>query len=238
MLVDAGSLGGDAFDVGRHVVAPFLRQAWVGGLDVLVLSHAQADHMSGAPAILRSFAVGEVWSPAPLGPSPGGLWIEEYLRHRRIPHRIVSASSPPVVWGDVRMEIWYPPRPGWRTVAGREPESLVLAVGIRDQIALLTGDIHARGGEQAIAARGARATVLKVPHHGSRTSSSAAFLETVRPRVAMVSVGHRSRFGHPHPEVLERYAALGVRLHRTDRHGAITVDMRPEGIRVETRREE
>ncbi|MFB3817050.1 MAG: DNA internalization-related competence protein ComEC/Rec2, partial [Candidatus Methylomirabilales bacterium] len=210
MLVDAGSLSGEGFDIGAQVVAPYLRHAWVGRLDVLVLTHAQADHMSGAPAILRAFPVGEVWSPAPLGPSATGLWIEEYLRHRRVPHRIVSAAAPPVAWGDARVEVLYPPATFEPSPGAREPASLVLAVGIAGRAALLTGDITVREGEGELAERRVRAAVLKVPHHGSRTSSSAAFLDAVRPEVALISAGYRNRFRHPHPEVLERYAARGI----------------------------
>jgi competence protein ComEC len=236
ILVDVGSLGGDGFDIGAQVVGPYLRHAWVGRLDALVLTHAQADHMSGAPAILRAFSVGEVWSPAPLGPSVTGVWIEEYLRHRRIPHRIVSAAAPPVAWGDARVTILYPPWTSEPSTGGREPASLVLAVSLGGQAALLTGDITAREGEPELARRSIRAAVLTVPHHGSRTSSSAAFLDAVRPEVALVSAGYRNRFRHPHPEVLARYEARGVRLWRTDLQGAIRVDLGPDGVRVRSER--
>jgi competence protein ComEC len=232
MLTDVGSLGGDGFDIGAQVVAPYLRHAWVGRLDILVLTHAQVDHMSGAPAILRGFAVGEVWSPAPLGPSAAGLWIEEYLRARRIPHRIVSSATPPVAWGDARVAVLYPPPASEPSTTPREPASLVLAVGMGGQVALLTADITTREGEAELARRSVRAAVLKVPHHGSRTSSSPAFLDTVRPEVALISAGYRNRFGHPHPEVLQRYQARGVRVLRTDLHGAITVELTPQGVQA------
>jgi competence protein ComEC len=110
---------------------------------------------------------------------------------------------------------------------------MVLRLGIGSQAALLTGDVE-REGELALLRRpvALQAKVLKVPHHGSRTSSSEAFLAAVRPEAALVSAGYRNRFNHPHPEVVERYRAHGVHLYRTDLHGAIGVEMRPEGIRV------
>jgi competence protein ComEC len=244
MLVDAGGVPGDRFDVGARVVAPFLLHRWVGSLDVLVLTHAQADHIGGVPAILRGFPVGEVWSGE--GPHASGtfLWIQEYLRHRRIPHRIVSADSPVIRWGGATIEVLHPqPRKGAGTQAPRpQPSrandaSLVLKLGIESQAALLTGDIE-REGELTLLRRPAavRAQVLKVPHHGSRTSSSSVFLAAVRPEVALVSVGYQNRFHHPHPEVVGRYRTLGVRLFRTDLEGAIHVEMTREGVRVRGQR--
>jgi competence protein ComEC len=245
MLVDTGGVAGDRFDIGARVVAPFLLHEWVGRLDVLVLTHGQADHIAGAPSVLRSFSVGEVWSAYPHSPSFTLLWVQEYLRHRRIPHRIVSADSPLIRWGGATIQVLHPA--AWMSHDGqgrpvRPPRpndgSLVLRVGIGDQAALLTGDIE-REGETALLRRptAIRAQVLKVPHHGSRTSSAPEFLGAVRPEVALVSVGYRNRFHHPHPDVVERYDALGVRVMRTDLDGAITVEMTPGGIRTWARRE-
>jgi competence protein ComEC len=108
-----------------------------------------------------------------------------------------------------------------------------------DQAILLTGDLE-RNGEAVLLASGATvaAQVLKVPHHGSRQSSTEAFLRAVGPAEALVSVGHRNPFRHPHPEVLARYQARGVRVWRTDRHGAISVEMRPGETQVRGRRVE
>jgi competence protein ComEC len=240
MLVDAGGVPGGRFDIGARVVAPFLLHQWVGSLDVLVLTHAQADHIGGAPAILRGFPVGEVWSGDTPYASVTFLWVQEYLRHRRIPHRVLSADSPPIRWGEARIEVLHPPSrrradPRVGAVERGRPNdaSMVLRLGIGSQAALLTGDVE-REGELALLRRpvALQAKVLKVPHHGSRTSSSEAFLAAVRPGVALVSSGYRNRFNHPHPEVVERYRVHGVPLYRTDLHGAIGVEMTPDGIRV------
>lgn len=244
MLVDVGGVPGDRFDIGARVVTPFLLHEWVGHLDVLALTHPQADHIGGAPAILRGFSVGEVWSGDTPSASLTFLWIQEFLRARRIPHRILSAGSPPVRWGDATVEILHPPSgalgplQGARASPSRPNDaSLVLRIGIGDQAALLTGDIE-REGEAALLRHGGpiRARVLKVPHHGSRTSSAGAFIAAVRPEVALVSVGYRNRFNHPHPEVVERYRAQGVRLLRTDLDGALSVEMTRAGVRALGRR--
>lgn len=246
MLVDAGGPAGEAFDIGSRVVAPFLWHEWIGRLEVLVLTHAEADHVSGVPAILRSFPVGEVWAGDVPSSSVTSVWIQEYLRHRRIPYRIVSAGSPPLRMGGAAVEVLYPGSRGTGSPGGRggrplppNATSLVMRLGMGDHTILLTEDVG-REGEAALRrdGKGVRAQVLKVPHHGSRTSSASAFLAAVRPEVAVVSVGYRNRFRHPHPEVLERYRTMGIRLLRTDLNGAITVEITSEGIRAWGRREE
>jgi competence protein ComEC len=245
ILVDAGGLPGDRFDMGMRVVAPYLWHEWVGRLDVLVVTHPQSDHIGGVPAILRNFPVGEVWTGE--GPSQSAvfLWMQEYLREQRIPHRVVSGGGPPVRWGEASLEVLHPQprRPGrWPAVDPRpfrpNDASLVLKVRIGTQAALLTGDIE-RDGEAALVRSGAslHAQVLKVPHHGSRTSSAEALIAAVGPEVALVSAGYRNRFRHPHPEVVQRYQAAGARILRTDLNGAITVEMTPEGVRAWGRRE-
>jgi competence protein ComEC len=240
MLVDAGGTPGGGFDVGAHVVAPFLLHEWIGRLDVLALSHAQEDHIGGVPAILQGFSVGEVWSPDGAAPSATFLWIQQYLRDRQIPLRPVSAESPAVRWGEAVIEVLNPPgRHGQDPASGggsdsrRGGASLVLRIRIGDQAVLLTDDIESAE-EEALLHRsdGIRAQVLKVAHHGSRTSSRSAFIEAVRPEVALVSAGYRNRFGHPHPEIVERYQRLGVRLLRTDRDGAISVELTQQGMRA------
>jgi competence protein ComEC len=246
MLVDAGGMFGEGFDVGERVIAPFLWHEWTGRVDVLVLTHPQSDHIGGAPSLLRMFDVGEVWTGSSPALSPTDVWIQEYLRRRRIPHRVVAAGDDPARWGHAMLEVLHPTRQGEREASGeskRAPRpndwSVVLRIRLADQAVLLTGDLEGDG-EGALLRSGApvAAQVLKVPHHGSRRSSTEPFLRAVGPTDAVLSVGHRNPFRHPHPEVLSRYKALGVRVWRTDRHGAVTVEMRPGETRVWGRRGE
>ena len=108
MLVDAGGTHGGGFDIGQHVIVPFLWHEWVGHLDVLALTHPQSDHIGGAPTILRTLSVGEVWTGAGPALSPTDLWIQEYLRRRRIPHRVVVAGDAPFRMGDAVIEVLHP----------------------------------------------------------------------------------------------------------------------------------
>ena len=246
MLVDAGGMLGEGFDIGQRVIVPFLWHEWVNRLDVVVLTHPQSDHIGGAPTILREVSVGEVWTGGSPAASATDVWIQEYLRHRRIPHRVVAAGDPPLRWGHAVVQVIHPAvedRGAPPIRLGREPGpndlSVVLRVKSGDQAILLTGDLE-RSGEAALLGSGATlaAQVLKVPHHGSRQSSTEAFLRAVGPADALVSVGHRNPFRHPHPEIVARYRAAGIRVWRTDRNGAISVEMQPGETRVRGRREE
>ena len=121
-----------------------------------------------------------------------------------------------------------PSRPPWRT---RNDDSVVLTLRYGEIVVVLTGDIEAAG-ERALHVP--HAFALKVAHHGSRSSSSPGFLAQSAPRVAIVSVGDHSRFGHPHPEVVERLRRAGVRLFRTDRDGAVTLSTDGERVWMAT----
>jgi competence protein ComEC len=246
LLVDAGGMLGDGFDIGERVILPFLWHEWVNRLDVVVLTHPDSDHVGGAPSILRTLSVGEVWTDGSAAISPRDVWIQEYLRHRRIPHRVVALGDQPFRWGEALVRVVHPARAAAADTALRPtPESapndrsVVLRVELGSQAILLTGDLE-RDGEAALLRSGAtlESQVLKVPHHGSRRSSTDAFVRAVRPRAAVISVGYRNPFRHPHSEVLARYEAAGVRVWRTDRHGAISVEMQSDETRVWGQREQ
>jgi competence protein ComEC len=229
-MVDTGGSFDSRFDIGEAVVGPYLwGQGW-RRIETLVLTHAHPDHVGGAPFLLRAFGLGGVWE----GPAPrhdrGYAGLDAALRAGGAQRRTVWRGLKDD-WDGVAVEVLGPrppARPPWTT---RNDDSLVLALRWGKVTFLLTGDIEAAG-EDALGAFGAQ--VLKVPHHGSRSSSSARFVAAVSPRVALVSVGHRNRFGHPHPEVADRYARAGVWLLRTDRDGTLTVATDGERLFVRT----
>ncbi len=236
MLVDAGGRLGEGFDVGQNVIAPFLLHQWVGRLDALVLTHPESDHIGGAGALLKAFPVGEVWTGGGAAVSASDVWIQEYLRARRIPHRVVATGFS--AW-EGSIEVLHPRDPRRRSGPGSTKAnnlSIVLRVRSGRQGMLLTGDIEREAEEQLTRGASVVADVLKVPHHGSRNSSTESFLAAVRPRAAIVSVGYRNAYRHPHPATLERYESHGVRLFRTDRDGAITVEDERGGIAIRSRR--
>jgi competence protein ComEC len=215
LLFDAGARYPSEFDLGEAAVLPTLRALGVDGLDLLMISHAHNDHMGGAPAVAREYPAaarlgGEPWSmPLPLGQCESGQGWE---------------------WDAVRFRVVNPgPEQIAATYAGSDNDrSCVLLVEGRGGRLLLTGDISRRVEPAVAAAVGDGAPlVLVAPHHGSRTSSSEAFLDTLRPTLALVSAGWRSRFGHPHPLVVRRYVDAGAPLVNTADGGALQVVFPP-----------
>lgn len=211
LAVDAGPAW-RGLDAGEAVVAPFLWSRGVTRLDALALTHADGDHVGGAAFLERALGAAEVWV------GPGGPGEQDGARGARPGRRIVLRPGGRLDWDGVEIAVVGPPRDS-RSASVNEA-SLMLRVRYRAVSMLLTGD----AGTAAEARLSApRTDVLKVGHHGSRTSSGAALLGRLRPSLAVVSVGRANPFGHPHPEVLGRLLAAGARVLRTDRDGTVTV---------------
>ena len=224
LLYDAGPAFGAEADSGERIIAPFLRAAGIARLDALVLTHNDTDHTGGALTLLEGMEVERVFSSLPEG--------HPLLALAHAPRRCLRGMA--WEWEGVRFEMLHP-APGL-AARRRNDESCVLRVSAGGASVLLTGDIEKAAEVELLRSSALRADVLLVPHHGSRTSSSAEFLAAVRPRIAVAAAGYRNRFGHPHEEVLGRYASAGIELLRTDRDGALTLRLGPESIAVEAER--
>jgi competence protein ComEC len=243
VLIDGGGLFDDRFDIGEQVVVPFLLSRWIGHVDLMVLTHPHADHLNGLQAVLRHFPVDEVWDSGQRAAMPIYLWFEEVLRDRRIPHKILHDGYRTSEFAPVQIAVLHPSNPmRYDSPRGHfsdvNSNSLVLTVKYGKVTLLLPGDIEQEA-EERLLEQGADLTaqVLKVPHHGGRTSSSEPFLTRVHPRVAVVSAGYRNRFRHPHQETLDRYRANGIHLYRTDLDGAVTVTSDGNTVDVATFRQ-
>jgi competence protein ComEC len=225
LLVDAGGLGGaSTFDIGDRVVAPVLRHAGVGRLDSIVVTHGDLDHAGGALAVLREFRPRDVWEGIPVPP----LLLMHDLRnaaHATGAHWINVQTGDLVSIGEVDIAVRHPRPPDWERQDVRNDDSVVLEILWRDVSIVLSGDIG-RDVEREIAPLFAASAlrILKVPHHGSLTSSSKEFVRALAPRVAIFSVGRSNNFGHPAPEVMDRYRESGAQIFRTDQDGAVTID--------------
>jgi len=219
LLFDTGPRFGDDNDAGRRLLLPLLQARGEQRIDTLLLSHADADHVGGAQSLIDRMPVLALRSS--LSPS-------HPLRANAIPHAACLAGQD-WSWDGVRFTILHPFPGDYHPGAKTNALSCVLrVVDGAGHSALLTGDVEAAGEARLVAlARGApavglRSDVLVVPHHGSRTSSTEAFLEAVRPAVAVIQVGYRSRYGHPVPDVVARYRAHGIPVVRSDHCGAWT----------------
>jgi len=227
LLYDAGPRYSRVSDAGARVLVPLLR-ALGERVDMLMLSHRDSDHTGGAAAVMA------LYPQAVLTGSIAGDAALEAL----------APATPCLAgqrwqWDGVAFEVLHP-LPGDAAGGARAARSNALSCVLRvvaadGTAALLVGDIEAAQ-EQALVARAAplAADVLLVPHHGSKTSSSAVFLDAVQPRTALVQAAYRSRFGHPAPEVVERLRERGIAVVDSPRCGAATwASAHPEQVRCE-----
>lgn len=222
LLYDPGPLYSAESDAGQRVVVPYLRAIGVDRLDAMMVTHRDSDHSGGMGSVAAALPVGKVrTSIAGLGGEPclaGQGWE----------------------WDGVRFSVLHPAPADYQAGGKANHLSCVLKVEAAGASVLLTSDIEARD-EAALLARDAaalKADVMVVPHHGSRTSSTPAFVAAAGARAAIVPVGYRNRFGHPKPDVLGRYEALGMPLWRTDRDGAVTIGLSSAGVRIGAWRQE
>ncbi len=220
LLYDTGPAFGPGADSGNRIIAPYLRAVGVRRLDGLVVSHDNADHSGGAISVLQAMPVAWLASPLPdMDPLP---LIAD--------HAMLCAAGIAWEWDGVRFEIVHPTRESYDARVKENDRSCVVRVVAPGGTVLLAGDIE-YGAEETLSARSGdiRADVLLAPHHGSRSSSTAAFLDAVQPSHVVFPVGYRNRFGHPHPDVLERYVRRGVKVYRTDSDGALSIALGSEG---------
>jgi competence protein ComEC len=228
MLIDGGGQPGSEWvggqrsglDVGEQVVSPYLWSRGIKRLDVIALTHAHHDHLDGLHSVIQNFRVGELW----IGRDEETHAFENLLKEAR-EHgvRVVhEVSGSKFDWDGVTGDVLWPADPTPVNEASND-DSLVLRLEDGGVRFLLAGDIQKKV-EQRLVREDAEITAdfLKVPHHGSKTSSTPDFVAAVAPKVAVISAGEANPFGHPAPGTVERYAQAGVRLLRTDRDGVVT----------------
>lgn len=234
LLVDTGGtpLGGGG-DIGHRVLAPALWARGIRALRTLLLTHGDPDHIGGAPAIVEDFAPARVWEGIRVPVHQPSLALADQIARHGIPLAALRAGRE-MTTGELTIRVLNPPDPDWERRRVRNDDSVVLEIRYRDVALLMTGDIGADV-ERALLPllTPARIRILKVAHHGSRTSTSAPLLDAWPPTIALISCGRGNRFGHPATEVVERLEAAGATVLRTDRDGQITIET--DGHSVGTR---
>ncbi len=220
LLFDTGPQTSPDVDAGSRVLVPLLRARGEKRIDLLMLSHRDLDHVGGAAAVLAA---------VPVVAMSSSLTADNPLRTtvpgQTVPHTLCNAGQS-WDWDGVHFAVLQPQEEDHSR--SLKPNALSCVLRVQDaagRSALLTGDIEAPQEAALVQRHGAalKSDVLLVPHHGSRTSSTAAFLDAVAPEVAVVQAAYRSRYGHPAPAVLQRYAERGIAVVRSDRCGAWTL---------------
>jgi competence protein ComEC len=238
MVIDGGGLGGDGFDVGERVVAPFLWSRKIAHVDYLVLSHHDWDHYGGLAFLAAQFSPHEFWWNGSAARSERFAHLQQTLTENAV-QRITAGSGTQRNIGAVAVRVLSPVHNPNEIKANNA--SVVLRLAFAGRSVLFPGDIEAAAERDLVANADGnlRSPILKVPHHGSHTSSTARFLDAVAPQLAVISDGFQNRFGFPHRDVLARYASRGSMVARTDLDGAVQVQIQADGrIAAQTYREE
>jgi competence protein ComEC len=226
LLYDTGpDFSGDA-DSGSRILLPALRSMGIGRLDLLVLSHDDVDHIGGTESVLHGLPVTNVLTSLPA----------DHPRLNLAAHSEACLDGQSWFWDGVRFDMLHPAETDTGNTSEPDNErSCVLRVSIGQQALLLAADIEKLTERRLLATHrtGLPATLLVAPHHGSKSSSSPAFVDAVHPRYAAFTTGYRNRFGHPRPEIVDRYLAAGSTVLRSDEEGAISVVMDGKNLGME-----
>ena len=229
LLYDAGPEYGPGADAGNRVVVPFLRAAGVARLDGFVVTHDDADHTGGALSVLQAMPVDWLMTTLPD--------LDPLLFQADAP-TLRCRTGLAWIWDGVRFEVLHPAAETYGLSSMKDNDrSCVLKVTTAAASMLLPSDIELRSEESLLASGAAAlpADVLVAPHQGSRTSSSPSFVDAVGAAAVVFPAGYRNRYGHPHAEIVARYRRSGAALYRTDRDGAVEIEL-PHAGRVQLHR--
>ncbi|MHB8481372.1 MAG: DNA internalization-related competence protein ComEC/Rec2 [Nitrospiria bacterium] len=223
MLIDGGGLYHE-FDIGRLVVAPFLWNRGVHRLDYLVATHPQNDHIGGLIFILKKFSVGEVWTNGTTKETRIAATFEKVIQERNLTEKRVEAGDIITV-GDSSVTVLNPhlKNPLISSVHAQEnDDGIVIKIDYRQHTLLFTADIEKKAEERILLDRpGMKVTLLKVPHHGGKSSADPVFVQTISPEISVFSAGRHNAYHHPHPDTLALYQTIPTRIYRTDQEGAL-----------------
>jgi competence protein ComEC len=230
ILVDTGPRG-QTYDAGARVVVPYLRRRGVSRIEALVLTHPDLDHIGGAEAVVQALDVGYVIDPSQATGKDAYLGVLEAAEREGVPW-LEARRDVTLMLDGVEISVLYPDGSTLSSYGGTDSnaQSVVLLVRYGEFEALLTGDAPVEVEEAILDLLPSDLEVLKVGHHGSNTSTSSSLLARTSPELAVISVGARNRYGHPHAGVVSRIIESGARVLRTDLAGDIVIRARRSGL--------
>jgi len=233
MLIDGGGSPVSTFDIGERVVSPFLWRKGIKKIDYLILTHAHPDHLNGLKAVVRNFKIGEYWE------SFSPLQDKTYTSFKKSLSPLVTLRrmfrNQILIENNIKIEILHPQEAKSDVLFANNDQSLVLRFIYGKTSFLLTGDIEIKSENEILQTeQEISSQVMKSPHHGSNSSSSMAFLKKVSPAIVVISVGEGNWYRFPSSEVLKRYNETGLKVFRTDIHGAVEISSDGNYISIRT----
>jgi competence protein ComEC len=235
LLYDTGPDFANEADSGNRILIPVLRSLGVRELDGIVISHDDIDHTGGTASVIQGMPVGWLATSEPISKLSTVPELQDKFTIESRPCRDGIHWN----WDGVEFEILHPGPPPDKTRQHDNELSCVLRISIGDQHILLAGDIEKHSEQRLLNLHPDQlpASLLVVPHHGSASSSDAALIAAILPDYAVFTTGYRNRFGHPKPDIVQRYLDSGATLLRSDQDGAILIDMSRDGLKLERYRQ-
>ncbi len=231
MIIDGGGIFSETFDIGRAALAPFLWDKGIYTINYMVLTHPQLDHVGGFPYLLEKMRIKEVWENGDEGGSIAYKRFAELIKKKGILQK-AELSEMKADIRDVKVSVV-------DSLTGNtiNDRSIVLKISNGDYSLLFAADIEKAAQGALLKYDGIKNNVIKVPHHGAKSSFNEDFIKAVNPQIAVISVGYQNKYKHPAPEHVAAYEQNGARIYRTDRDGAIILKINERGINIKTYKE-
>lgn len=228
MVIDGGGIFSETFDIGRAVLAPYLWDSGIYTIDYLVLTHPQLDHVGGFPYLLEKMKIKEVWENGDEGGSIAYRRFAGLIKKKGVLQK-TELSEMKADIRDVKVLVI-----DSLTGASINDRSIVLRISNADYSLLFAADIEKGAQEALLKYDGIKSNIIKVPHHGAKSSLNEGFIRAVNPEIAVVSVGYQNKYRHPSPEHIGAYEKIGANIFRTDRDGAILMNINNNKIKIKS----
>ncbi len=231
MVIDGGGIMSETFDIGKVVIAPYLWDKGIHSIDYIVLTHPQLDHVGGLSYLLEKIRTNEVWKNKDEGNSFVYKRFENLIKGKNIQQK-TQLQDMLIEANDVKVAAINNIDENQRTSIN--DNSVVLKISSKGYSFLFTGDIENRAQDGLVKGADLKSNVIKVPHHGGKSSFNDGFIKAVSPEFAVISVGYQNRYKHPSPEQIEAYEKIGAKIFRTDMDGAILMNISDNKINIKT----